>query len=275
MLHPYPEDKVDRDADVKRIQENQEYILDKILPTQNIHLLVGSSGTGKTRWFIDFIYAWWNEHPILGFASHPQKYIYLTCDRTINALALTLKSMEMKFVPKAAYIEEVIKEYNFDPTCMDIKDVLNVFILQGVKVFFIEGLAWFMKGGQHSKDYSEQMRFWSNLVGFVLENDITIIGTMHQPKMKPTDKYENPRDRVLGSVSIPGTVGTIFLLEASEKDEKSPRRTMRILSRDLPVIKQELKFNNLGHLEEMTEEEVEAEAGNVENFDKGKKRFYN
>src|SRR4051812_25576556 len=66
-----------------------EYLVDKLLPKYQLHLIGGPSGAGKTTWLFQQIEEWRNGRDVLGHKSNPEPFVYVACDRSIDNLEQT------------------------------------------------------------------------------------------------------------------------------------------------------------------------------------------
>lgn len=104
-----------------------------------------------------------------------------------------------------------------DPQDVKIENLPKIF--PWAKIFFIEAIHWFYqnKSSHGGKDYVDTLRFWSHVRDQFCENDLTIIGTTHVPKMKANEGYVRARDKIFGSVAGPAVAGTIIVMDDNPK----------------------------------------------------------
>lgn len=217
MPDDYPNElQTERKAKAAR----QGYLVDTIWPESTIHLIAGSSGIGKSTWFLQAIHDWEKGRPVMGFPSHPKPYLYLMCDRSDVDLQRTLDRIGLSdWNIKATSIERLGQPpYSINPEALTI-EMLPLFF-PWAEVFFIEAINWFYQGKSTnaSRDYVDTLRFWSRVRDQFCEKDLTVIGTTHVPKMKANEGYTRARDKVFGSVGGPAVAGTIMVMEDEAKD---------------------------------------------------------
>src|SRR5574337_1032951 len=80
------------------------YLIDSILPVQQVHLVAGPTGAGKTTWLLQTLLDWHRGKPVLGFCSHPCRWAYIAADRTAQDALMTVMRMgigpaELPFIP--------------------------------------------------------------------------------------------------------------------------------------------------------------------------------
>jgi hypothetical protein len=79
--------------------------------------------------------------------------------------------------------------------------------------------------------------------------EMTIIGVVESPKLKPQERYENPRWRVSGAAAWAHYSETIFLIEPSfAKDIDKPERKLYVCPRNAPGMELKGAFDKHGRL---------------------------
>lgn len=222
-----------------------EFLIETIFPAEEVHLIGGPSGAGKSSWLIGFIRDWQKGDSLFGYKSYPQPFVYVSCDRSKPGILRTFK--RLKIDPETfPYMPMVERD-----------DLLNIPALVDnwlkdhpeTKVFFIEGLATFAPSGRDASDYGKTAGFIKRLTRLCQAKHITIVGIVHSPKMREKDRYLNPRQRVLGSVSWAAYAETIILVEpACENDPTSGLRHLTLLPRNAPEEVFDLNFTDSGEL---------------------------
>lgn len=76
----------------------------------------------------------------------------------------------------------------------------------------------------------------------------TIIGIVESPKMKPYERYENPRQRISGVAAWSHFSETIFLVEPDNENPTSTSRSLHICPRNASMQQFSMMFNNSGDL---------------------------
>lgn len=214
------------------------YLIEDILPSTEIHLLGGPTGSGKTRWLFDTLSDWEQGLPVLGKQSHPVPWVYVAADRTIDGVNRTLDTME---IPRDAF--SVIPAWDDHMTFPNIIDEIEK---KHAKLAIIEGFGQFVEPPGHS----HQVRtFLCAATTLCKCSDITIIGVVEAPKMKPKDTYANPRQRISGVATWGHHVETIFLMEpANAGSPTDPSRVLTVCPRNNAAIVRKFVFSTEGHL---------------------------
>lgn len=78
------------------MSQSPEFLIDEIMPANEVHLICGASGSGKTTWtFQEFLAEWQAGRSVSGHASHPVPYVYIALDRTRASVTRTLERLEL------------------------------------------------------------------------------------------------------------------------------------------------------------------------------------
>ena len=214
------------------------YLVEAILPSTEIHLLAGPTGAGKTRWLFDTLMDWEQGLPVLGHSSHPVPWIYVANDRSMDGVNRTLDTME---ITRDAF--PIIPAWDMKMTWLQMIDAIEA---EKAQLAIIEGFG----GLVDSPGHSHQVRnFLCSTYSLIKQCDITIIGVVESPKMKPKDSYANPRQRVSGVATWGHHTETIFLVEPTDASNASdPRRTLTVCPRNAPGMIRNAAFTSEGHL---------------------------
>jgi len=216
------------------------FIIETIFPAREVHLFVGPSGVGKTRFLFQLIADWVQGKPIFGHKSYPVPFVYVSCDRSLDSVNRTLEQLGITTeIPR------------FSPVDMEYMETLDT-ILKKVesdfpesRVLFIEGIASLVDGGKVN-DYHIVSRFLKRLTRLCKKNDWTIIGVGHATKTKENERYLNPRERCLGSVAWGGFSETVVMLDSVDpgNKEKFKYRNVYLLPRNAREEMYEMEFDN-------------------------------
>jgi len=102
---------------------------------------------------------------------------------------------------------------------------------------------------------SHQVKLFLNEVGAMLPpskdcpNGLTIIGVMESPKLKPGERYKDPRQRVSGVATWAHFTETIFLIERTSPETPSdPNRKLYVSPKQGTGMERTSSFDAVGHL---------------------------
>lgn len=224
------------------LAETPRYLIDGILPTNEIHLIIGPSGVGKTRWLIPMIDDWFHGRPVFDLPSHPQSFGYLVCDRTIDSTAFTIESMG--YDPSQFLLKSMMNNNeDLHP------DSLDILFPRHIRVLFIEAIAALVPNGKIN-DYQTVLKFYRALSHLIVKRkNLTIIGSIHTPKAWSGEELINTREKALGSVAWAACGSTILDLSfVDPKDPASTQRRLSIMPRNTPGHAVMLDFDKRGRL---------------------------
>lgn len=234
------------------------YLIDAILPAHCLHLLGGPSGAGKTRWLFDLLRNWALGNSLFGFASHPVPWVYVATDRDYASACDTLRELEI------------------DPETVDIYPAWD---LEPPEGFAVAGFTWLLKQVRKEypaaklivietaavfvpkaglNDYAVIGKFCRDLGRYAKKNNLTILATHHTAKQKGKDKYENPREQLMGSGGWGGFTETTFIMDFAEPDNSaSPYRRLTVMPRNgAPNMNFAFKFDKQGRLTQCNPNEI-------------------
>lgn len=210
-------------------------LIEGILPANEIHLLAGPTGAGKTRWLFQTLIRWQAGQSILGHHANPVSWVYVASDRTSVSAKRTLDSM--KIDPSKI---EFIAAWDKQLTLNQIIDHA-----EGSHLIVIESFGSFV---DHPATSTNVKRFMQAVSKMIRDSNQTIIGVMESPKQKPKERYGNPRQRISGVASWGHFAETVMLVEPVPGDESCPDRTVHICPRNGPEVVLELTFRSDGRL---------------------------
>lgn len=218
----------------------EEYLIDDILPAYEIHLIGGSSGSGKTTFTLQTIADWLDGKPIFGHASHPIPYAYISIDRSHSSVTRTLQRIGLE-----NKITRIICREDFTEPIRGLGSVIQFAqkTFPDAKVLFIEGFQTLV--GDKGNSYTPVANLLTAATVFCAEQGMTIIGICHSPKMKIEEGFQHPREVILGSVAWAAFSDTVITMDLNEKTGVV---TVRIMPRNAPLEAYELFFGKQGVL---------------------------
>ena len=187
--------------------KSPEFLIETILPAHQVHLLAGPSGAGKTRWIINLLKNTFERgEPIFGYKTHYVPWAYVAADRSIESVHRTFN--DIRIDPKSV---NIIPAFGTDNK--NLYEIQDAITQSKAKLVVIEAFGHFAEDTKSAviKKYLERWQVMAK------QGDYTIIGVVESPKMKPNDRYKNPRWRVSGAAAWAHFADTIFLVEPDEK----------------------------------------------------------
>jgi hypothetical protein len=214
------------------------FLVESILPSQEIHLMAGPSGSGKTRWLFDTLLQWHAGLPVLGFESNPVPWVYVSADRSLASVNRTLEAMR---IPR-----ESIPLVSAWSEHLELGGIFDKIKKSGAKLAVVESFGSFVDPPATANCVKQ---FLGRVDRFMQETETTFLGVVESPKLKPSEKYENPRQRISGVATWGHYAETIFLLEPHDAATPAdPFRILNVCPRNGPGMTLELCFDKEGHL---------------------------
>lgn len=241
---------------IDEIASDRPYLIDAILPAHEIHLVGGPSGAGKTRWLMQLINSWQQGHSVFGFDSHPVPYVYVATDRSKASVYATCRDIgldpeSIPILPALDLESELSGGYSISWLMKLIDEHFPK-----AKLLIIEAIGTFVPQGK-TNDYNEVSKFLRRLSRLCRKRKITIIGIHHTAKEKGKEKYDSPRDKLLGSGGgWSGFSETVFIISLTEPGNPRSIRRISVCPRvGSPDFDINFKFGDVGQIQYLTKEE--------------------
>lgn len=222
-----------------------DFLIDSLLPTKRVHLLGGTSNIGKSRWLLPTLVGWSGGKSVMGFSSHPVPWAYVSGDRllveaqdTIRSLGIPLESIPI--IPafgqhNKTWIQvlEVASKMNLGLLAWEgFGDLVPPPGLKNQVREFLSAMSAHCCGERSS-----------------FPNGLTIIGVMESPKMKPSERYKSPRERISGVASWGYHTSSVMLIEAADPENVSdPRRVFHASLKNASSFTAQGEFDSSGHI---------------------------
>lgn len=192
------------------MRADQEFLIDGILPANEVHLLAGSSGSGKTTFLFQILSQWQAGQPVLGHNSYPIPYTYLSVDRSSSSVKRTLQRLGLE----GQITRMVCREHL--PVGLTVTTALQAAldIHPDSRAFFIEGFQTL--AGDRGNSYTPVAALLSATTAMCASQGITIVGVCHSPKIKADEKFQHSRELVLGSVAWAAFSDTVITMDQAE-----------------------------------------------------------
>lgn len=219
-----------------------EFLIDGVLPANEVHLLGGSSGSGKTTFtFQVFLAQWQKGEAFFGHESHPVPYVYVSLDRSRSSVTRTLERLGLeKEITRVVCQEEVPEEV------LTVELVVKAAIraYPDSKLVIIEGFQ--LLAGEKGNGYTSVGKVLKKAARLCSQHHLTVLGVCHSPKMKLDEGFQHPREMIMGSVSWGAYSDTIITLNL---DELTGIITVAVMPRNAASERYEMRFGQNGILE--------------------------
>lgn len=219
-----------------------EFLIEGILPANEVHLLGGSSGSGKTTFtFQVFLSQWQKGEAFFGHDSHPVPYVYVSLDRSRSSVTRTLERLGLvNEITRIVCQEEVPEE------TLTVESVLKSAIraYPDSRLVIVEGFQ--LLAGEKGNGYTSVGKVLKKAARLCSQHRLTLIGVCHSPKMKIDEGFQHPREMIMGSVSWGAYSDTIITLNL---DEMTGIINVAIMPRNAASERHEMRFGQNGVLE--------------------------
>ena len=217
-------------------------LVDDIFPTRRVHLLGGVSDAGKTRFILPALLDWQQGKPFLGRASHPVPWAYVVGDRPVGEAVDTANSMGLfgiRMIPAyGAYNKDW---WHIVQAAKALTPIPQLLVIEGFGD---------LPEGESRKLVREFLSHVSAYCEDVNEfpAGLTVLGIMESPKLKPNERYKNPRQRISGVSSWGFHSSTVIIVEAEDEECTSPDRTFWVCMKGAQRRKLKGTFDSQGRL---------------------------
>jgi AAA domain-containing protein len=224
------------------LPEFHEFLIDGILPANEVHLIGGASGTGKSRFLLQHVLApFIHREPVLGHEVHPVPYAYVSLDRSYPSLLRTLESLDLLGqIDNIVTMDALGNEELNVPTI--VKKTLELY--PTTKFLIIEGFQ--LIGGDDSRaGYNKIGKALRQATMLCNKHKITILGVCHSPKLKENESFQNEREYILGSTGWASYSDTIIYLA---RNKKTATITIHVMPRNAKAEAYDARFVEGGKL---------------------------
>jgi RecA/RadA recombinase len=209
----------------------RKYLIDKVLPSEEVHLIAGPSGGGKTTWLLQMIADWQARKPILGYSSNPVPFVYVACDRSEATMLETLERVGCPDIPLVSLVD------GLGARTLEVAIEKARVINSTAEMLFLDGFATLLPSGDHN-NYSSVSNFLIRSTRLCKANGLTMEGVMHTAKVKEKEQYLNSRQRIHGSAAWAAFAETIIVIEpVCPEDPANQERSLYLLPRNAPEAK--------------------------------------
>jgi RecA-family ATPase len=219
-----------------------EFLVEGILPANEVHLLGGASGSGKTTFtFQCFLHEWQNGRDFLGHRSNAVPYSYISLDRSRASVMRTLERLNLQ-----NEITRVICQEDIPDDCNAIGQVIEkvASIHTDSKLLVVEGYQ--LAAGEKGNSYNPVAQLLKRTGKICIKKQITVLGICHSPKLKSDERYSHPRESIMGSAAWGAYSDTIIVLDLNES---TGIITTRVLPRNAASEQYEFVFGTNGMFE--------------------------
>jgi primase-polymerase (primpol)-like protein len=194
-------------------------------PLEEISLVGGSSGVGKTSLLVPLLEKVRTAQDVFGHATRSREYRVLSHDRSAKAMRRTARASNLS--------EEVVRRVirltpaqQRQPAAEVLQSLVNG--NPGVQAWLIEGLDMWVKNVNDLEAVSELM---DSLQRVAARAKIAVIATLGSAKQKQGERYLQHRDSLFGSIAFGRKAETVMLLELHNPENPDSVRRCTVLTR--------------------------------------------
>lgn len=241
-------------AKLPSLPDFHQFLIDGILPANEVHLIGGASGTGKSRFLLQHVLAPFTQSlPVLGHDTRSTPYAYVSLDRSYPSLLRTLESLDLLGQIQNVVTMDMLTNEEINVPAI-VKKTLQLY--PQTRFLVIEGFQ--LIGGDDSKaGYNRIGKALRHATMLCNKHKITILGVCHSPKLKENEAFQNEREYILGSTGWASYSDTIIYLS---RNKKAATISIHVMPRNEKSEVFEMRFVEGGKLMFVKDAENKAEA---------------
>lgn len=197
-------------------------LIDSILPAEEVSILAGASGAGKTTLIMQLLAALQANAPVWGHVGRPNLRLgYIAADRTWKSYQKTaaLASLDLASIQVRALVDDpAINLKDFERSPIDELERL-VGTMLPVDLIVVDPLVVFL--GVDTNKYHLNAARLIRLNRMCQANKVTLLGTHHATKARSDYSFKRPQDRISGTSALLGFTSTQLFLASPEETGRS------------------------------------------------------
>jgi len=213
-------------------KKDRKYIIDKLIPSYQCHVVCGESGAQKTSILLTLLDDWMLGKDVLGRGSFPVPMLYIAYDRGREATEETFETLGLDH-RVFGYVEVTSEDRKLDVAEFIAKlkeenPSVDLFVIDGMFLMAPDVLkVKTKKGDRELRDPYKVHGAWLQEIDALCNKlKITIIGVHHASKGGASE-HAGKRTRILGTVANAATTGTTIICDPIQGNERRTRVTVR------------------------------------------------
>jgi hypothetical protein len=208
-----------------------------LLPEQEVSIMAGAPGAGKTRWLMQMIASLQRGEPVFGLpARKGLRLAYIAADRSWASYEhwAHLAGVDLASLP--------IRKLT-DDTSINLKLLVQnpmSFLEEGLlkpllpaDLIVVDPLIIFLGG--NIRDYTANAVKLIRLNRYCKANQVTLLGTHHAGKARTDYGFKRPQDRISGTAAFLGYSSTQIFLNTPE-ESGNPFHELHVISHTAPPL---------------------------------------
>lgn len=207
-------------------RQDSDFLIDRILPTREVHLIFGPSGSGKTTLALQIADALSRGETAFGYPTHPARLCYVSCTRSESSIQARLRDLEIdaRAIPHFALPRCSRDERTVSTTVAKVLERFG----HALKLIILDGFSALCPG--RINDHRDVSQLLADAAHLCRREDLTIIGCIASAKSREEGGYVSPRDRVLGSIAWMESTETKILIEPMKPSKPlDPHRLITVM----------------------------------------------
>jgi RecA-family ATPase len=193
-------------------------IIDAILPAQEVSILAGASGAGKTTLIMQTLSALQANTPVWGHSTQSNLRLgYIAADRSWRSYQKTasMASLDLSSIQVRTLIDDqAVNLKDFERSPIDELERLIGTMLP-VDLIVVDPLVVFL--GVDTNKYHLNAARLIRLNRLCLANRVTLLGTHHATKARSDYTFKRAQDRISGTSALLGFTSTQLFLASPEE----------------------------------------------------------
>lgn len=203
-------------TDAPVLPENNDYLVETIFPRREIHIVGGSSHSGKTTLLFHIINLWSRQEAVFGHKSYPLPFCYVSA---VHSIDLARSAARRVGVPPET---PIISTVDVDEASK-FEDLIALACrrVDDLQVIFLDGIHTFCKGS--IVEYEPVATFLRGAIRLLKHTGITVIASGRCTKNRESYRASNPCDRFMGSTAWSEFTSTFIAVDPRRPEDPRDR----------------------------------------------------